>query len=107
VTTILLTATACSRHEREKVSIQDARLVEPASLRLTLNICHAAERRVTTAETADAVTVTVTAKSQGGSHDNCADGLSVSLSDPFGSRSLVDGTTGHRLRVAAPESGAR
>lgn len=61
--------------KRANVGIGGGRLTGPSTLQLQLNICHAQERRVKVSERADTVVVRVTAKSQSGDRDMCADGL--------------------------------
>ncbi|MEY2426069.1 MAG: hypothetical protein QOI61_1641 [Actinomycetota bacterium] len=99
---LLLGVASCGDNSRQDVTIQDGRLTDSTTIALTLNICHAEDRNVTVSERDDAVTVEVSAKAQRGGHDDCAEGVTVSLAKPLGDRPLVDRATGDAIDLSGP-----
>jgi hypothetical protein len=83
---------------RRDAAIIDAVLEGERTLVLSISACNADENRVSTNESPDFVTVSVTTDDPVGG-DDCADGLTVRLVDPFGDRDLIDGATGKPVEV--------
>lgn len=102
--TVLIATASChnGRPARIELGVQGAVLREPTTITLELSSCLAKDRRVTVAETAKRVAVTVTAKNPGRRHKGfgpaCLDLAQVKLKAPLGNRALVVGT-GHRVIV--------
>jgi hypothetical protein len=84
--------------ERRDAAIIDAILEGERTLVLTISACNAEENRASVREEPDAVTVSVTTDDPPGG-DDCADGVTVHLSDPLGDRPVVDGATDQPVDV--------
>ncbi len=88
----------CSRAhpKRMPIGIAGVASVEPHSVSLGLNACHAQERRITVSETRSEVRIRVTAKYEkpGGVHAACMDGAVVHLRAPLGDRPVINAATG-------------
>lgn len=84
-----LVIASCARG-REQVQIMDAS-TEGAVVHMTVASCNASPAAEVQGS-AERVVITVTADRPGMNQDDCADGLSVELGDPLGSRSLFDGS---------------
>lgn len=99
IAVLLLTLVACSPG-RGEVPISEARADGETSsvLELGVSSCNGDPDAEVT-ETPDAITVTVTADLPGSNSDDCADGMTIPLSEPLGQRKVVDGATGQTLDI--------
>ena len=95
---MLLASTGCNGGSRSVVAVYG----DPASTRLELNVASCNENP--TAEVLESnteVRVQVTSgRWFGRNTDDCADGVVVTLSEPLGTRTVVDQSTGQAVEVS-------
>lgn len=95
--TLVLVLASCAHDGREQVAIMEASS-DDNLLDMAVASCNASPSAEVD-ESDERVVVTVTADRRGPNGDDCADGITVRLSDSLGSRSLIDGPSGERVQV--------
>lgn len=89
---------ACSDGRRE-ASISDAQVGDDdRTLILSVGACNADDNRAEVVESEREIVVTVTTD-DGVGGDDCADGVTVTLTRPLAGRQIVDGSTGESVAV--------
>ena len=79
--------------------MSDALLIGDATLQLTIDACDADDNRADAALSKTEVVITVTTDDPVGG-DDCADVLTVDLTEPLGDRAVVDRSTGEEVTIS-------
>lgn len=92
-----LVLAACASGGREQVEIMAASS-DGTIVDMTVASCNA-NPSAEVDESDERVVITVMADRPGPNRDDCADGITVRLSDPLGSRQLIDGSNDEPVQV--------
>ena len=96
---MVLAATACDGRSRSVFAAYG----DPASTRLELNVASCNENptaEVVESDTEVRVQVVTSGRWFGRNADDCADGVTVTLNAPLGTRTVVDQSTGQTVEVS-------
>lgn len=98
---VILASTGCDGRSRSVFAVYG----DPASTRLELNVASCNENPTAEVVESDTeVRVQVTSgRWVGRNTDDCADGVVVTLSEPLGTRTVVDQSTGQAVEVSPAE----